>query len=123
MIVFTRSRLLRRWRRLQARHDLQKATVALVIGFSCIALVNISLRGLCYAVHIPYEFRVGFSFMWRLKFLAAIPPQTRNQLLDKISKNTASPEVKKVISLLREVPEAPNRDVMGFMRTTQASLF
>jgi hypothetical protein len=124
MIPFTRSRLLRRWRRLQARLDLQRATIALVIGFSCIALANISLRGLCHAVHIPYEFRVGFTFLWRLKFLATIPPETRNQLLDKVAKNTASPEVQKVIRLLRKAfPEAPNWDVMGFMRTAQASLF
>ena len=82
--------------------DLQKATVALVIGFSCIALANISLRGLCHAGHIPYEFRVGYTFVWRLKFLAMIPPETRDQLLDKVAKNTASPEVKKVISILRE---------------------
>jgi hypothetical protein len=124
MILFTRSKLLRRWRRLQARHDLQKATVALVIGFSCIALANISLRGLCHAAHIPYEFRVGFTFVWRLKFLATIPPETRNQLLDKVVKNTASPEVKKIISLLRKTfPKAPNWDVKGFMRTVQASLF
>src|SRR5438132_9881095 len=124
MIPFTRSRLLRRWRRLRARQDLQKATVALVIGFSCIALANISLRGLCHAVHIPYEFRVGYTFMWRLKFLATIPPETRDQLLDKVAKNTASPEVKKVISILREAfPEAPNWDVMGFMRMAQALLF
>jgi hypothetical protein len=124
MIPFTRSKLIQRWRRLRTRQDLQKATVALVIGFSCIALANISLRGLCYAVHIPYEFRVGFTFMWRLKFLATIPPETRNQLLDNVVKRTASPDVKKVISLLREAfPEAPNWDVIAFMRKAQASLF
>jgi hypothetical protein len=45
-------------------------------------------------------------------------------LLDHVANNTVSPDVKKVISLLREaVPKAPNWDVMGFMRTAQASLF
>ena len=124
MIPFTRSRLLRRWRRLRARQDLQKATVAVVIGFSCIALASISLRGLCHAAHTPYEVRVGYTFLWRLKFLATIPPETRNQLLDNVAKKTASPEVKKAVSILRETfPKAPNWDVMGFMRTAQASLF
>jgi len=124
MIPFTRSKLLRRWQRLRARQDLQKATIAFAVGLSCLAVANISLRGLCHAVHIPYEFRAGFTFMWRLEFLAALPPETRNQLLDNVSENTASPEVKKVISLLREAfPEAPNWDIMGFMRTAQASLF
>jgi hypothetical protein len=124
MISFTRSQLLRRWRRLRAREDLQKATVAVVIGFSCIALANISLRGLCHAAHIPYEFRVGFTFLWRLRFLATIPAETRNQLLDNVAKKTASPEVKKVISVLREAfPEAPNWDMTAFMRKAHASLF
>jgi hypothetical protein len=124
MIPFTRSNLLRRWRRLRAREDLQKAVVALIIGSSCIALANISLRGLCHAAHVPYEFRVGFTFMFRLESLAKIPPESRNKLLDNVSKNTGSSEVKKVISLLREAfSEAPNWDVGRFMRTVQASLF
>jgi hypothetical protein len=95
MIPFTRSKLLRRWRRLRARQDLQKATVAVVIGFSCIALANISLRGLCHAAHTPYEVRVGYTFLWRLKFLATIPPETRNQLLDHVASNTAFRMLKK----------------------------
>ena len=124
MMPFTRSNLLRRWRRLRAREDLQKAVVALIIGSSCIAVANISLRGLCHAAHVPYEFRVGFTFMFRLESLAKIPPESRNKLLDNVSKNTGSSEVKKVISLLREAfTEAPNWDVLGFMRTVQASLF
>ena len=124
MIPFTRSKLSGRWRRLRARHDLGKAMIAVAIGLTCLTLANISIRGLCYAVHIPYESRVGFTFMWRLKFLATIPPETRNQLLDKVAKNTASPDVKKVISLLRTAfSEAPSWDAMGFMRTAQASLF
>jgi hypothetical protein len=62
--------------------------------------------------------------LWRLKFLATIPPETRNQLLDNVAKKTASPDVKKVISLLREAfPEAPDWEVMAFMRKAQASLF
>ena len=93
MIPFTRSNLLRRWRRLRAREDLQKAVVALIIGSSCIALANISLRGLCHAAHVPYEFRVGFTFMFRLESLAKIPPESRNKLLDNVSKNTDSSEV------------------------------
>jgi hypothetical protein len=124
IIPSTRSKLFGRWRRLRVRQDLQKATVAVAIGFSCIAFANISLLALCRAAHIPYEFRVGFTFMWRLKFLATLRPEVRNRLLDNVAKNTDSPDVKKVICLLREAfPEAPNWDVMGFMRKVQSSLF
>ena len=59
MAAFTRSKLMRRGQRLWARHGLQKAAVTLVIGLSCIVLANVSLRGLCYAAHIPYQSQVG----------------------------------------------------------------
>jgi hypothetical protein len=124
MIPFTGSQLLRRWRRLRARLDFRKAMVAMVIGLACLALANISVRGLCRAVRIPYEFRLGFTFMWRLRFLATISPETRNQLLENVARNTDSPEVKNVISLLRDTLQRSSEfDVMGFRRIAQASLF
>jgi len=111
MIPFTRSQSLRRWRRLRSKQELQKAMLAVAVGISSIVLANISLRGLCQAVHIPYHSRVGVNFLSRLDFLITLPAETRNQLLDKVAKNTASPDVKKVISLLREsFSEATNWD-------------
>jgi hypothetical protein len=111
MIPFNQSQSLRRWRRLRARQDLQKATLAVAVGISCIALANISLRAVCQAVHIPYHSRVGVNFLSRLDFLLTLPAKTRNQLLDKVAKNTASPDVKRVISLLREFfAQTPNWD-------------
>jgi len=125
MIRFARSQLLRRWQRLRARQALQKATFAVAVGISCIVLANVSLRGLCYAVQIPYHSTVGFTFLFRLKFLAGLPVEKRNQLLDKVTKNTDSADVKKLISLLRNAfpDETPNWDVMAFRKKVQASLF
>jgi len=125
MIPFARSHLLGRWRRLQAKQALQKATLAVAVGISCIVLANVSLRGLCHAVQIPYHSTVGFTFLFRLKFLAALPAEKRNQLLDKVAKNTDSADVKKVISLLRDAfpDETSNWDVMAFKKKAQASLF
>src|SRR5438874_13005102 len=133
LIPFARSQLLGRWRRLQARQVLQKATLAVAVGISCIVLANISLRALCQAVHIPYHSRIGVVFLWRLQFLAKLPAETRNQLLDKVAGNTASPDVKKVISLLNEsFSEGPyflggiriqSYNILTFMRRTQRSLF
>jgi len=125
MIPFARSHLLGRWRRLQAKQALQKATLAVAVGISCIVLANVSLRGLCHAVQIPYHSTVGFTFLFRLKFLAGLPAEKRNQLLDKVAKNTDSSDVKKVISLLRDAfpNETSNWDVMAFNKKAQASLF
>ena len=124
MIPVTRSRLHRRWRRLQVKRDLRNAALTLAIGVSCVVLSNATLRSLSYAFHIPYRSRVGVTFLWRLKFLATLPAETRNQLLNKVAKNTPSPEVRKLISVLRQSPsEDQNWDVLAFMHKAQVALF
>lgn len=125
MIRFSRSQLLRRWQRLRARQALQKAAVAVAVGIGCIVLTNVSLRGLCYAVNTPYRSTAGPAFLGRLKFLARLPVEKRNQLLDKTSENTNSPDVKKLISLLRDSfrDENPNWDGFAFKKNAQAFLF
>jgi hypothetical protein len=124
MTKFARPQSLRRWQRLLARQALLKATCAVAVGISCVVLANLSLRGLCYAAKTPYHSAVGFTFLFRLKFLARLPVEKRNQLLDKVTGNTNSADVKKLISLLRNSfrDESPNWDVMAFNKEAQASL-
>ena len=122
---FSTSQLLARWRRLRARQAFQKATVAFTVGISCIILANASLRALCQAARIPYYSTAGFTFLFRLKFLAALPPEKRSQLLDEVTKHTTSTDVKQLISLLRnDFPTpGPQQNVMVFLKKAQASLF
>jgi hypothetical protein len=100
--AFSRSPLLFRWRRLLGRWELREATVAIAIGVGSIALANLSVRGLCRVAHMPYYSTIGMSVMSRLDFLALLPPEKRNQLLDEIARNTSSVQVKQVIPVLRE---------------------
>ena len=124
MIPVTCSRLHRRWRCLQVKRDLRNTALALAVGVSSVVLAHATLRTLSYAVHIPYHSSVGFTFLWRLKFLATLPAETRNQLLDKVAKNTPSPDVRKLISVLRESPpEDQPWDVLAFMHKAQVALF
>jgi hypothetical protein len=122
---FARSQSVRRWNRLRWQQAFQNATVAVGIGVSCIVLANASLRVSCYAANIPYRSVVGFAFLGRLKFLAALPVEERNQVLDKASKNTNSADVKKVISLLRNEFSGGTVkvDIGAFKKRAQASLF
>jgi hypothetical protein len=122
--AFTQSKLRRRGHRLRARLGLRKAGVALAIGLSCIALSNVSLRGLCYAAHIPYQFQAGASFLWRLKFLQTLPPETANEFLDRVARDTSAPDVREVISQLHEAAhETTDWESTVFMREAQVSLF
>jgi len=122
---FARSQSVRRWNRLRCQQAFQNATVAVAIGVSCIMLANASLQVSCYATNIPYRSVVGFAFLGRLKFLAALPVEERNHLLDKASKNTNSADLKKVISLLRNdfSGGTVKVDIGAFKKRAQASLF
>jgi hypothetical protein len=113
---FGRSQVLRRWRGLRARQALAKATCAIAIGFCCILLANVSVRLLSYATGTPYHSVVGLAFLGRLKFLAALSAAKRNELLDEVTRNTDSAEVKNFIALLRNEFQAdtPNWDVLAF---------
>lgn len=125
MIPFTNSNPLAPSRWLKAKRALQKATLAVVVGIGCIVLANASLRILCYATRIPYYSTLGFTFLFRLKFLAELSPEKRNELFDDVTKHTSSTDVKKMISLIRTgfSTETSNWDVLGFSQKARASLF
>ena len=60
--------------------------------------------------------------LWRLKFLATIPAEPRDQLLDRVANNTASPDVKKIISLLHGAFHGEsNWDVGAFLQKAEPS--
>jgi hypothetical protein len=99
--------------------------VAFTVGISCIVLANASLRALCRAARVPYYSNAGFTFLFRLRFLAALPPEKRSQLLDEVTKHTTSADVRQLISLLRNAfpTQDPHWNVMAFMKKAQRSLF
>jgi hypothetical protein len=125
VVSFTRPQALSRWPWSKMKEVLQKAALAVVVGISSIVLANASVRVLCYAARIPYYSTLGLSFLYRLKFLAAVAPEKRNQLLDEVSQHTASADVKKIISLLRvSFPTGTsNWDVPDFTEKARALLF
>ena len=113
------------WNGPRGKQSFQKAIVAVAVGISSIVLTNASLGTLCYAVKIPYHSVVGFAFLGRLKFLATLPVEERNQLLDKASKNANSADARSLISLLRNEfnGRAASWDAGAFKNRAQASLF
>ena len=122
---FARLQSDRRWNRLRWQQALQNSMVAVAIGVSCIVLANASLRVSSYAANIPYHSVAGLAFFGRLKFLAALPIEQRNQLLDQATKNTGSADVKNLILLLRNefTGRTADWDIGAFKKSAQASLF
>jgi hypothetical protein len=121
---FARRQLLRRWYWLLATQNFQKATFALVMGILCVFLANGASRAMCHAAQIPYRSALGVTFLFRLKFLTGLNEQERNQLLENVSRNSDSPDLKNVIAVLqRELStEASNFDVGAFRTELEASL-
>jgi hypothetical protein len=106
------------------RRALQTFLRAVAISVAALLLANISIRVLCKIVHIHYRPRTGQTFVWRLQFLANLPVETRNQLLEQASANTDSPAVRKLISIIGKAASKGKRwDPMTFMYDAQASLF
>jgi hypothetical protein len=124
-MLFIRSQRLGLWQRLAVRQTLEKAIVAITVGISGIVLANVSLRILCRADQIPYYSTVGFTFLFRLTFLAELSPEKRNQLLDEVNNHTASADVKEMIRLVRDAfpGDTPKWDPMAFMQKARLSLF
>lgn len=120
--AFTRSELKRRGQRLWAWHGLHRTAVSLAIGLSCIFLAQLCLRGLCHAVDIPYQSQAGSSFLGRLEFLTRLPSETADEFLDHIARDTSAPDVRNVISQLREaIHEGTDWELTAFSRKVQAS--
>jgi hypothetical protein len=123
-VRFVRCQSCAGWNGPRRKQSFQKAIVAVAVGISSIVLANASLGTLCYVVKIPYHSVVGFAFLGRLKFLATLPVEERNQLLDKASKNASSADVKGLISLLRNEfnGRAATWDAGAFRNRARASL-
>ena len=112
-----------RWNRLRSKRAFQKAMVAIAIGISSIVLANATRGILCYAAKIPYHSVAGFAFVDRLKFLAALPVEQRDQLIDEASKNANSADVRDLISILRNefTGRAGSWDSSAFKNRVRAS--
>lgn len=125
VLLFTRTQAFsgRHW--LSAKSAFKQATIAIVVAISCVVFANASLRVLCYAARTPYYSRLGLTFLFRLKFLATLPPEKRNELLDEVAKHTSSTDVRNVISLLRVSFPAgiSNWEVRDFNHKAKALLF
>ena len=122
MPKFGRSQLVRRLQRLRATEVLQTAALAVAVGICCVVLANVSLRLMASAAETPYRSAVGLAFLYRLKFLGKLPVEKRDELFNKVSKNTDSADIKNLIELLRDDFSAgtSDLDVSAFRQKAQA---
>ena len=89
--------------------------VCFMISLGCVRLIAL-------AADMPYRSKIGYTFMWRLKFLQALPPAERASIVSAAAARAASPESKRIIEALDLAfsgSEPP--DVSEFLRAQRAS--
>ncbi|HWM26211.1 MAG TPA: hypothetical protein VNP98_15450 [Chthoniobacterales bacterium] len=95
-------RVMRCRRRLGARH-LRQAVIALAIGIACVAVASSLTQRLARKSKFHPHSRIGYTFLWRLQFLKALPPAERTSLLQKVAARARSKEARQLVTLLEQM--------------------
>ena len=74
-----------RLRRVSLRRDLRCVLIAAAIGLACSGLARLSTGMICRAGNFSYSSHLGFTFLWRLRFLQSVPEPRRSALLDRVA--------------------------------------
>ncbi len=84
-----------------ARAKLTAAFLTLAIGFVSIVLARQTMSDLAHWRKFEYHSRPGFTFLWRLRFLTALPAVERAEVLDRVATRLKTDDARKILALLR----------------------
>lgn len=116
--LFAESMRCRRVHFERAKRELFRAGLFIAAGLLSIALADGTLRLLSRAADIPYHSRLGYTFVWRLNFLSALPAAERALLIDRLSAKAETPDLASALKVLGEDSPGP----METMRRMQVQL-
>jgi hypothetical protein len=69
----------------------RQAATCTIIGMMTIAATGLLIHGLCWVKRVPYRSRIGYTFMWRLNYLAGLTPAQRTETLQRVGANLHDP--------------------------------
>lgn len=79
----------------------------LLAGLS-VVIANLIVLGVCRYSKTPYRSRVGYTFEWRLFYLAGLSTESQEQLLEKVDKNLQDPAVSFALKKGQDLLETTN---------------
>lgn len=96
--------------------------LAIALGVGSLVATYFTVRHVADAADVAYRSRIGFTFMWRLKFLDAAPRQERAAFLLAAAARADSAETKRALELLAAEDERPV-NVVEFLGRARAAIF
>ncbi|MEY2578334.1 MAG: hypothetical protein QOI49_1158 [Verrucomicrobiota bacterium] len=113
----------RRLRQLWTR-SFQQALIAIAVGISCVLIAGSLTQSLARKTRFHPHSRMGYTFLFRLQFLKALPPPARTVLLTKILARTSSNEACRLITLLDQLhDQGANSSPQAFNERAAALLY
>ena len=101
--LFSPGDRLRRCRQRLGKRHLRQAVIALAIGAACLAIANSLPHRLARKTRLHPHSRIGYTFLWRLQFLRALPQPARTALLQKVAARAHSKEARQLVTLLGQM--------------------
>ena len=102
----------------------RQLTLAVLVGVIAFAASIGCTRLVALAADLDYRSKIGFTFMWRMRFVQKLAPAERDRVVRNAAAQAGLPETKALIEGLGELygkAEAP--DLSGFVRRQREVLF
>ncbi|HVF70419.1 MAG TPA: hypothetical protein VM940_02315, partial [Chthoniobacterales bacterium] len=98
--------------------DLRKVFLAVIIVLAAFATAHFTVQGLARKTRYHPHSRLGYTFLWRLRFIDDLAPQSRSALLQRLTTETKSEDARKLLSLLNQMQAEGStfQDWGSFMR-------
>jgi hypothetical protein len=113
----------RRLRWLRTR-SFQQAVIAIAVGISCVLIAGSLTQILARKTRFHPHSRMGYTFLFRLQFLKALPPPARTALLKKVLARASSNEARQLITLLDQMhDQGADSSPQEFMERAIAVLY
>ncbi len=84
------------------KRHLQTLGAAVMLGLIPIVLASGYTHLICRKVRIEVRSRAGYTFLWRLNFLSAMPREARRDLIERIAQRTTLSESKRYLAFLQD---------------------
>jgi hypothetical protein len=90
------------------RHYVRLCLKFLFLGGLSVLCANLIVGGVCRLSKIPYRSRIGYTFEWRLFYLASLSRESQEKVLEKVDKNLHDPAVSFALNKGRDMLAATN---------------